>query len=414
MNRVKLGAALACAGLLAHALLVPISIAGMQIALAVAAAGLLLDPPRPLRTPLDLPALALVAVAVLSDLVSPNGMPPLEAATLWRSVIGFFIVAHALRLLPQGTALRAVYFACAGVSLASIVAISQYRTGLDVVHLIGLRSTPAVVEAPGLPGRFGAMGFFTSRLTYGHNASVLVACFIGLLGAGAVPRRRIWIVAAAAALGLVGVALTFDRAAYLALCVAALVVAVLAAPLARRPLLVGLAAIALAAAVHPGVRSRFLTTFSVASNADRGFIWSRALEMIREHPIRGVGFANYSKAAAPYYDRVDPSFPMRTWAHNIELSALVEMGPLGLLAMLWLVVAALRALLRRQRAGDALAVGGVAAVVAWLVIGQAHDVLYDSKVTYALWFALGLSLSPRSAQEAPCPSPAASADVSSR
>src|SRR5438046_1842910 len=157
VNRAKVAAALASAGLFAHAFLVPISIAGMQMALAVAAAGVLLAQPGFQRTPLDVPLLAFVAVAVVSDLVSPYGPPPLSEATLWRSAIGYFVVAHALHVLPRGTALRAVYFVCAGVSLAALVALAQHWTGIDLVHRIGLRAEPALVVAPGSPERFGAM-----------------------------------------------------------------------------------------------------------------------------------------------------------------------------------------------------------------------------------------------------------------
>jgi O-antigen ligase len=90
---------------------------------------------------------------------------------------------------------------------------------------------------------------------------------------------------------------------------------------------------------------------------------------------------------------------MRTWAHNLELSTLAETGPLGLLAMLWLLSTAAVALRKRMRAGS-LALGGLAALTALFVIAQVHDVLYDTKVMYALWLALGLSLSP---EEEPWP-----------
>jgi len=46
------------------------------------------------------------------------------------------------------------------------------------------------------------------------------------------------------------------------------------------------------------------------------------------------------------------------------------------------------------RAREPIALGALAALAALLVVGQAHDVLYDTKVMYALWLALGLSLSP--------------------
>jgi O-antigen ligase len=228
---------------------------------------------------------------------------------------------------------------------------------------------------------------------------VLVALFGGVLAAGAVPRRPAFLIAAATALGLAGIAVTFDRAAYLALCGAAAVVAVCAAPRARRALVPVLAALLLLAALHGGVRGRFLTAFSVTSNSDRAFIWSRAVEMLRDHPLQGVGFANYSKAGARYYDRADPSFPMRTWAHNQPLSTLVETGPLGLAALVWVFAAAAAALLRRLRSGDRLAPGGLAALAAVAIIAQVHDVFYDTKVMYALWLALGIALSPRTSFE---------------
>ena len=77
MDRQKIAATLAYAGLAGHAFFVPVSIAGTQIALGIAAAGLLLAPVRPLRTALDWPALAFVAFAIASDLFSPYGAPGL-------------------------------------------------------------------------------------------------------------------------------------------------------------------------------------------------------------------------------------------------------------------------------------------------------------------------------------------------
>ena len=124
------------AGLAAHAFFLPISIAGMQIALAIAAAGVLLSPPRPLRTPLDVPALAFVGIAILSDALSPHGWPDLAAATLWRSILGFFVVAHALRLLNPRTRVQLILWAAGGLLCASIVGVIQYRTGVDLVHPI--------------------------------------------------------------------------------------------------------------------------------------------------------------------------------------------------------------------------------------------------------------------------------------
>ena len=406
MDRRKVALLLVYAGLAGHAFFVPISIAGMQIALGVAAAGLLLALPRPLRTALDAPVLAFVGLAILSDLWAPDGPPPLAYATLWRSLLGFFVVAHGLRLLPREAPLKLVYCACAGLALSSLVGLVQYRTGVDLVYLSHLRSTPALVDAPGVPGRFGAMGFFTSRLTFGHGATVLAAFLLGALAAGAVPRRRIWIAAGAAVLGLAAVAATFDRAAWLATGAAAALITIGSPSRVRRALLPALALMLLLASLHGGIRERFGSSFSAGANSDRVFLWTQAMRIIRDHPLRGVGFGNYPRVCGRYYDQVDPAFGMRTWAHNLELSTLAETGPLGLLALLWLLSSAAVALRQRRRPGG-LALGGLAALIAFFVIAQAHDVLYDTKVMYGLWLLLGLSLSP--AEEASPGSPPARA-----
>ena len=165
MDRPKTAAALALAGLAGHAFFLPISIAGMQLALAVAAAGVLLSPPRPLRTPLDLPALAFIAVAVLSDALSPYGTPGLAAATLWRSVLGFMIVGHALRIAPDRTPQRLVVCLAAGLLGAALVGLLQYRTGVDLVHPgLAVARVTAASGAPFAASRAALHRFVLDRI----------------------------------------------------------------------------------------------------------------------------------------------------------------------------------------------------------------------------------------------------------
>jgi putative inorganic carbon (hco3(-)) transporter len=381
LNRRTIASALIAVGLAGHAFFVPISIAGMQIALGVAILGLVVDPPRPLRTPLDLPAAVFVLICIVSDLISPFGAPSLSFATLWRAIIGFFVVVHGLRKLKEEWPARLYCFAGAGLAIASIVGLVQYRTGIDLVHLAHLRDRPALVEAPGVPGRYGAMGFFISRLTFGHVATLLTALLGGALVSGAARSKLLW---GAVALALCAVAVTFDRAAYLGLASAAAVMVLLSR---RRWLVAAPLLLAVIASLNPGVRGRFQSSFSASGNGDRVFIWARAREIIGDHPLRGIGFGNYPRVCGEYYDRVDKTFFMRTWAHNLELSTLAETGPLGLLALLWLFGSSALLLWRKR------SVGGLAALVAFLAIAQAHDVLYDNKVMYALWLAVALGAS---------------------
>src|SRR5258708_12945344 len=85
------------------------------------------------------------------------------------------MVAQALALAPEPgrRAQDLVLAAAAGLSIASAVGVVQYFTAVDIVFRLGLRSEPAMVEAPGVTGHYGAMGFFTSRLTFGPTAPPL-------------------------------------------------------------------------------------------------------------------------------------------------------------------------------------------------------------------------------------------------
>jgi O-antigen ligase len=407
-------------GLLVHALFAPLSIAGTQIGLGLAFAGLLLAALRgwrPARSPLDLPALVFVLLCLLSEAFADGGLPDLGHATLWRSLLSFFVVLHALSLLPdaRAAAARMLLAAALGLAFAGGLGIFQYFTPYDLLYRLGLRATPAVVLAPGVPGRFGAMGLFTSRLTFGHVVLVLLSLLGGALISGALSRSFRAARAAAAlacALGLAGLLLTFDRAATLGLFASA---AVLGAGLllrggwqrhsrARVWLGLAIALCALATVGLPQVRARLATAISLEQNQDRVFLWSRALEIIRDHPVTGVGFGNYRNVCSRYYDRVDPTFFMRTWAHCSPLSILAETGPLGLLAGAWLVFAAVRALWLRLREGAPHALGALAALAGLGLAGLFHDLVYDTKVMLPLWTAVALGLAVPAAPSENAPS----------
>jgi len=393
-RRLRIARALVIAGVMVHAAFCPISIAVTQIGLGIAAAGVaaaIAAGFRPARTPLDAPLLALIAICIASDLLSPYGPPTLAFATLWRSALGFWIVHHSVSLAgDRRIRIAALAAAAVGLCLSATVGLVQFRTGIDLVHLLRLREEARWVEAPGLPGRFGAMGFFISRLSFGHNATLLVALLGGTLAAGGLRGRTALFAACAVGLGIAGVAATFDRAAWLGIATAALVVVLF--PGRGRKVVLACGLSLTAALLFPGVRSRLSTTFDWRANADRLFLWARASEIIRDHPLHGIGFANYPRVCSAYYDRVDPGFFMRTWAHNSELSLLAETGPLGLAAFLWAAFRTVRALYASLRAGEPIALGALAAATALAVIAQAHDVFYDTKVMYALWLGIALAL----------------------
>src|SRR5512143_774663 len=105
---------LALVGVLAHALFLPISIAGMQIGLVCSAGALvaLRVTGRRVwaRSALDLPSLLLVGAAVASlGLGALAGSPPVgwHEATLWRSLLAPIVVLSAVEAATAGAAAHA-------------------------------------------------------------------------------------------------------------------------------------------------------------------------------------------------------------------------------------------------------------------------------------------------------------------
>ncbi len=122
--------------------------------------------------------------------------------------------------------------------------------------------------------------------------------------------------------------------------------------------------------------------------------WQAAVEMIRAHPWRGVGFGNYA-AAYPAYALIRWPHPLGH-AHNIYLNMAAETGLIGLLLylLLWVVIGAQTWRAWRRNTGwrRGLAAGVMAA---WmhLHVHQFFDNLYVANLPllialYGAWVEL--------------------------
>ena len=118
------------------------------------------------------------------------------------------------------------------------------------------------------------------------------------------------------------------------------------------------------------------------ASRDRIVMWKIGADMVRDHPLVGVGpemiegvYAGYRQ---PYPDAVNPTNPH---LHNVPLQIAAERGLPALAAWLWFVVVAARDLWRLMRARQAPAVAGagLAAVVAMLAAGMFEYNFGDSE-----------------------------------
>ncbi len=125
-------------------------------------------------------------------------------------------------------------------------------------------------------------------------------------------------------------------------------------------------------------------------------VWRRAVRVLRDHPLTGIGFdALFPVVHARYPTFFIPSNQDLTHAHNLYLQVGLDLGLPGLVAFVGLLVAWGWGMRRVGRAGRspavrALAVGLFAGLAAQLLFGLADAIALGQKPGLATWAVLGL------------------------
>lgn len=397
--RAALGWA-AKAGVALHVFSLPISMAGMQIGFAVAAIALvalrLTGAPVRRRSFLDAPFLAFVGAAILSQLFAFQWLG--SDAFLWKTLLSPLVIVFTLGLDEahmRRDALRLLGLWAVAAAIPSLIAWPQYFTGFDPLYALGLRAKPL---GTGLYGVHFAMGFSTAYTRFAHSllAPVSVLAAVGVVLGGW--RRTLALTVSLLACAAIG--LTFARAAWIGLAVAA---AVLALFVGWKRALAGAAVVgvvgALLVAFHPGVRTRFVSSFEFSQNRDRMGIWQVCSEVRAEHPLAGVGFGNLPIAARAKYESNPITGPLyetsKRRCHNTFFTSLVEGGPLLFAASIFLFAGPawsfFRLRRRADRLGAAACAGALATLASMLVNSFVHDPLYASEAGFAFCFALAIA-----------------------
>ena len=127
------------------------------------------------------------------------------------------------------------------------------------------------------------------------------------------------------------------------------------------------------------------------STASRFEIWDGGIRMWRDHPM-GVGLGRFSENIgdyAPHYRNYD--------AHNFYIRTLAESGPLGVLALLWVLLSLVRLSISVQRSAvhgdaEARALGrGFSVCVLALAMGNLYGSrFFDGALMASFWMLCGL------------------------
>jgi O-antigen ligase len=210
-------------------------------------------------------------------------------------------------------------------------------------------------------------GSLTHYMTYSGVIMLILSAAVARLLF--YPDQRVWpgiaIPALAAAL-----ALTLTRNAWIGALAATTCLLALRQP--RLALVVPALVLVAVVAAPAGVRDRALSIFDPndPSNRDRVQMLGMGVQMVRDHPLLGVG-PDMVKEVYPRYRPPDAVHPTNPHLHNVPMQIAAERGLPALVLWLGFVSAAFVGLLRLFRASEhrSLAAAGLAAVVAMFSAG---------------------------------------------
>jgi O-antigen ligase len=145
----------------------------------------------------------------------------------------------------------------------------------------------------------------------------------------------------------------------------------------------------------PSLRGRLASIANLSHHftLERIYIWKATWEMIKAHPLLGIGMDNYSIVYEKYiFEGAEISNPSS--AHNIFLNIWVEGGLLALLSFTGIVVITLLKGFRLIRSlsglSRAVAVASFSALLGILIHNQVDCILYSMHVGPIFWLLVGM------------------------
>jgi len=341
--------------------------------------------------PLFVPWLAYLAAGLVAALTGADAVRSLKAlnSDLF-TAMAFFSLCLFVRPKARDTALDVYVIS---VTIAATYGITQALHGL-------WQGTDIRAHATNHPVRFGeimviGLALILSRLFSGEE---LVA-------------RTKRLLHVSAALLISAIALSQTRGAYLG---AALVFAVLfmIKPSSRKAIIATAAAAALLgillSAANPRLRYKAASIFLGANSAftrtaapdqsigTRLILWRTGAQIIRDHPLFGIGPGNVKKLFPQY---CPPPYPEdKVWGslHNLYIHQTAERGLFGLAALLTLFISMLRAAAHSNHiAPSAITSWALAIMLPYYLMNFTEITFQHVHTSYAVLLALAVSVTAR-------------------
>ncbi len=337
--------------------------------------------PRPRRTAYDIPIAVFLIAGVIAIFVAPNHDVAAGAFRqyLVEPILLFYIATAILETTAAIELLLAAWGA--GAVLFALINIATF--------------TSALVTGTLQPGHAAAaFGINPNTVALYIEPLIGVAAGIALFGRGR--HRR-------AAAGVLCVLLlaefsTLSRGGLLALGALALIaILTLSVPIGRMAVAGASALGALAVWQLPIIGPRVATSLDPDGGtlAGRERIWEATFRMLHDHPVLGSGLSGYKSVMAPYVVGA-PRQLIQPYPHNIALAGWTELGLLGMVAFLYilinLIVRPWRAFTRATGFHRALLWGLGTAFVMITVHGLVDNPFWKADLSLEFWLLAALEV----------------------
>ena len=283
----------------------------------------------------------------------------------------------------------------AGAATGGLILISAYGM---IQRMQGVEVNPSFVDLTlnkGMPGR--VFSVFENPNAFGEVLVLLIPVAVGLMFAAKGWIGRLFGLLGAG-VGIVAIVMTYSRASWVGLLVAALLFVFLWNwRLLPVLILLGVAAIPYLPDV---VMNRILTIGNLndTSTSSRFPLYEAALRLIQQEPFTGAGLGSDAIRAAVKEGNLYYGKSPFVHSHNVYLQVWAETGLFGLLALLGTVGYAIKRVVRvamgkeGSRPVRMTIIGGASALLGIMVCGFADFIWHYPRVMLVFWFVFALTM----------------------
>jgi putative inorganic carbon (hco3(-)) transporter len=278
----------------------------------------------PKRTPYDIPIALFLVAGLIGVFVAPEhrGALGVFRAYLLEPIAVYYVATAVLGTADAVALLLAAWGV--GAAVLGIVEIATFRQALLSGTLHIGNATAALDINP------NSVAFYLEPL-------IGLAAGFALFGRG----LHRWVGLAVLSLLVVAEVTTLSRGGLFALAALTVIAVLTVRSTLVRLALVGASLVGVIAVWQWPVVGLRITYFLLKPTRYlliRVHIWEATLRMLRDHPVFGAGLNAYQSTMAPYRAASAYPFP-EPYPHNIALTAWTEVGLLGLVAFMYLLVA---------------------------------------------------------------------------